>query len=223
MPHTVIEVSRSTLKRLPLYLHVLEDLHRQKQEYISCTALALKFDFGPIQVRKDLEVTGAAGTAKIGFRISDLIRNIKTFLGWHNVQDAFLVGAGNLGKALLGYRDFDSYGLNIVAVFDKDPEKIGTRIFEKEVMPVGKMPGLAARMHVNIGIVAVSAIAAQEVVNVMVTSGIRAVWNFAPAPLEIPQGIILENARLTQSLAVLSNKLKCLLEEETKESVPCPM
>jgi redox-sensing transcriptional repressor len=75
-------VSRSTLKRLPLYLHVLEDLHRQGQIHVSCTAIAGKFDFGPIQVRKDLEVTGAEGTAKIGFKVADLLRDIKVFLGW---------------------------------------------------------------------------------------------------------------------------------------------
>ncbi len=209
-----VVVSRSTLKRLPLYLHVLEDLQRQGREYASCTMLAGKFDFAPILVRKDLEVTGAKGTAKIGFKVVDLIRDIKEFLGWHNVQDAFLVGAGNLGKALLGYKDFELYGLNIVAVFDADPRKVGTRVFNKEVLPMGRMPGLAKRMHINIGIVTVSADGAQAVVDAMVISGIRAIWNFAPAPLSIPDGIILENARLTQSLAVLSNNLKRTLQSE---------
>ena len=207
-----VAVSRSTLKRLPLYLHVLEDLERRGQKHVSCTMLAGKFDFGAIQVRKDLEVTGAKGTSKIGFTVADLIWDIKEFLGWHNVQDAFLVGAGNLGKAIVGYKDFSSYGLNIVAVFDDNPRKIGTRVFDKEVLPMDKMAGLARRMHINIGIVTVSAGSAQEVVDAMVAAGIRAIWNFAPAPLEIPQGIILENARLTQSLAVLSNNLKRVLD-----------
>ncbi len=209
-----VVVSRSTLKRLPLYLHVLEDLQRQGQEYASCTMIAAKFDFGPILVRKDLEVTGAKGTAKIGFQVKALIRDIKVFLGWHNVQDAFLVGAGNLGKALLGYRDFESYGLNIVAVFDADPAKVGTRVFHKEVLAMGRMPDLVRRMHINIGIVTVTADGAQAVVDAMVASGIRAIWNFAPAPLKIPEGVILENARLTQSLAVLSNNLKRTLQSE---------
>ncbi|MBF0331565.1 MAG: redox-sensing transcriptional repressor Rex [Candidatus Omnitrophica bacterium] len=210
-------VSRATLKRLPLYLHVLEGLERQGQDHVSCTFIAGKFDFGAIQVRKDLEVTGVRGTARLGFKVTDLIRAIKVFLGWHNVQDAFLVGAGNMGKALLGYKDFESYGLNIVAVFDADPRKVGTKIFNKEVMPVAKMPALAKRMHINIGIVTVSAESAQSVVDAMVAAGIRAIWNFAPASLEIPEGIILENARLTQSLAVLSNKLTHVLNGDIKE------
>ena len=108
-----VAVSRSTLKRLPLYLHLLENLQNQGQENISCTVIAKEFDFDPTQVRKDLEVTGAEGTARIGFRVSTLIGHIKEFLGWNNAHDAFLVGAGNMGKALLGYRDFDKYGLNL--------------------------------------------------------------------------------------------------------------
>ncbi|MBF0477965.1 MAG: redox-sensing transcriptional repressor Rex [Candidatus Omnitrophica bacterium] len=209
-------VSRSTLKRLPLYLHVLEDLQRQGQEYASCTMIAGKFDFGPTQVRKDLEVTGAEGTAKIGFKVSALVKDIKEFLGWHNAHDAFLVGAGNMGKALLGYKDFDKYGLNIVAAFDQDPKKVGTKIFNKEILPMEKMANLVKRMHINIGIVTVPAEFAQGVVDIMVSVGIKAIWNFAPAPLQIPEGIILENARLTQSLAVLTNKLTMNFDKEMK-------
>jgi len=217
MPATTpTAVSRSTLKRLPLYLHVLENLQQQQQEYVSCTTIAEKFDFGATQVRKDLEVTAATGTAKIGFKITELITAIKDFLGWHNAQDAFLVGAGNLGKALLGYKDFEKYGLNIVAAFDQDQRKVGNRVFNKEILPIDKLPNLVKRMHVNIGIVTVPAAYAQEVVDVMVGAGIKAIWNFAPAPLSIPEGVILENVRLTQSLAVLTNKLTNTQRQQTE-------
>ncbi|MEI8012437.1 MAG: redox-sensing transcriptional repressor Rex [Candidatus Omnitrophota bacterium] len=201
-------VSRSTLKRLPLYLHLLEGLMAQGLEHVSCTQIAKEFDFDPTQVRKDLEVTGEVGTARIGFRVAGLVDSIKEFLGWNNAHDAFLVGAGNLGKALLGYRDFEKYGLNIVAAFDNDPRKVGTRIFGKEVLPLNKLPNLSKRMHVHIGIVSVPAEYAQSAVDLMVNAGIKAIWNFAPAPLRIPADVILENARLTQSLAVLTNNLK---------------
>ncbi len=206
-------VSRSTLKRLPLYLHLLEKLMDQGVENISCTQIAQEFDFDPTQVRKDLETTGAVGTARIGFRAATLVVKIKEFLGWDNAHDAFLVGAGNMGKALLGYKDFEKYGLNIVAAFDKDARKVGTRIFNREVLPLAKLPNLAGRMHINIGIVAVPAEYAQGVVDLMVGAGIRAIWNFAPAPLRIPEGVILENARLTQSLAVLTNNLTKVLRK----------
>ncbi|MFH0753538.1 MAG: redox-sensing transcriptional repressor Rex [Candidatus Omnitrophota bacterium] len=204
-------VSRSTLKRLPLYLHLLENFMNQGMENISCTQLAKEFDFDPTQVRKDLEATGEVGTARIGFKTTSLVLRIREFLGWNNAHDAFLVGAGNMGKALLGYKDFEKYGLNIVAAFDKDARKVGTRIFDRQVLSLNKLPGLVKRMHVNIGIVTVPAGQAQEVVDLMVSSGIRAIWNFAPAPLRISDGIILENARLTQSLAVLTNNLTRVL------------
>ena len=205
-------VSRSTLKRLPLYLHLLENLSSRGEAQVSCTQIAREFDFDPTQVRKDLEATGAVGTARIGFRVAMLIGGIKEFLGWNNAHDAFLVGAGNMGKALLGYKDFEKYGLNIIAAFDNDPRKIGSRVFGKDVFPLSKLPSLAKRMHIHIGIVAVPAGQAQEAVDILVGAGIKAVWNFAPAPLRIPEGVILENARLTQSLAVLTNNLTRTLQ-----------
>lgn len=206
-----VVVSRSTLKRLPLYLHLLEKLQAEGLENVSCTQIAKEFDFDATLVRKDLEATGEVGTARIGFRVAGLTEKIKEFLGWNNAHDAFLIGAGNMGKALLGYKDFDKYGLHIVAAFDKDPRKVGAKIFGKEVLPLSKMPSLVKRMHINIGIVTVPAEHAQSAVDALIEAGVKAIWNFAPAPLKIPDGIILENARLTQSLAVLTNNLTRVL------------
>jgi redox-sensing transcriptional repressor len=205
-------VSRSTLKRLPLYLHLLEKLMAQDIETVSSTLIAREFNFDPTQVRKDLETTGEVGRARVGFRVFGLIASIKESLGWNNAHDAFLIGAGNLGKALLGYKDFDKYGLNIIAAFDKDTRKVGSTIFGKQVLSLNKLTNLAKRKHVHIGIVTVPAEHAQEAVDLLVEAGIKAVWNFAPAPLRIPEGVILENARLTQSLAVLTNNLTRVLK-----------
>ena len=201
------KISRSSLKRLPLYLHLLEGLLKEGAEHVSCTRIAAEFDLDPTQVRKDLAATGEEGTARIGFRIFTLVEHIRDILGWTRPHDAFLVGAGNLGKALLGYRDFERYGLNIVAVFDADPRKVGGKIFGKEVLPLVALPRMAARSSARIGIVCVPAEHTQSVVDLMVGCGLRAIWNFAPAPLHIPPGVILENARLTQSLAVLTSQL----------------
>ena len=99
-------VPRASLKRLPLYLHLLENLMAQGVEYVSCTQLAKEFDFDSILVRKDIEMTGEVGRARIGFKVVSLIGSIKSFLGWDKEQDAFLIGVGNLGKAILGYSDF---------------------------------------------------------------------------------------------------------------------
>ena len=142
---------RSSLKRLPLYLHQLENLMAQQVEYVSCTQLAKEFDFDSIMVRKDIEMTGAVGTARIGFKVVSLIGSIKNFLGWDTQQDAFLVGVGNLGKAILGYKDFNKYGLNVVAAFDNVPKKVGTKVFGVEVLPTIKFVNLARRMHIYVG------------------------------------------------------------------------
>ena len=203
-------VPRSSLKRLPLYLHLLENLMSQGVEYVSCTQIAKEFDLDAIMVRKDIEMTGEVGTARIGFKVASLIGKIKSFLGWDKEQDAFLIGAGNMGKAILGYKDFKKYGLNVVAAFDNDPDKIGKKVFGYEIFPLSKFVNLTRRMHVYVGIVTVPAPHAQAVVDLMVEGGIKAIWNFAPAPVRIPEGIILENVRLTQSLGVLTNKLKNL-------------
>jgi len=202
-----LSVSRSTLKRLPLYLHLLENLHSQGQINVSCTQIAKEFDFDPTLVRKDIEVTGEVGTARIGFRVASLVGRIKEFLGWNSVHNAVLVGVGNMGKALLGYRDFEYSGLNILAAFDSDTAKTGTKIFGKQVFSLGSMPKIVQRMNITVGIVTVPAKYAQSTVDILLKSGIRAIWNFAPAPVRIPEGVILENARLTQSLAVLTNNL----------------
>ena len=103
-------VPRSSLKRLPLYLHLLENLMEQKIESVSCTQIAKEFDLDPTLVRKDIEMTGEVGTARVGFKVASLIGRIKSFLGWDQEQDAFLIGAGNLGRAILGYKDFKKYG-----------------------------------------------------------------------------------------------------------------
>ncbi len=200
-------VSRSTLKRLPLYLHLLEKLSSGGEEYVSCTYIAREFDFDPTQVRKDLEATGAVGTARIGFRVTSLIGRVKELLGWNDTHDAFLVGVGNMGKALLGYRDFEKYGLKIIAAFDKDPRKIKSHIFGREILPLISLPKVARKTPARIGIVTVPADQAQAAVNQLVAAGVKAIWNFAPAPIHIPAGVILENARLTRSLAILTSNL----------------
>jgi len=113
----------SCVKRLPAYLHLLRALQAEGREYVSGTVLSKVHHLEPVIVRKDLAITGIVGTPKIGFRVDELILAIERFLGWDNQTKAVLVGVGNLGSALLGYRGFAEYGLRIVASFDSDPKK----------------------------------------------------------------------------------------------------
>jgi redox-sensing transcriptional repressor len=200
-------VSEPTLRRLPVYHRLLKELQADGWSFVSCTDIGEKLMLDPTQVRKDLEVTGVVGKPKVGYVVPALIDGIEQFLGFKTINEACLVGAGNLGAALLGYRKFHEFGLDIVAVFDSDPSKIGTSIHGKPIQPFSKFANLARRMNLLIGIITVPAPAAQEVADVMVAAGIQAIWNFAPTWLKVPEEIILHNEDLYCSLASLSQKL----------------
>lgn len=197
-------IPEPTLRRLPLYHRLLKDIPGTA---VSCTEIGRRLHLDPTQVRKDLEMAGLAGRPRIGYPVAETLEGIADFLGWRKVNEAFLVGAGSLGSALLGYRKFEECGLRIVAAFDRDPAKLGTRIHGKLVLEEAQLPDLARRMGVLIGIITVPGPQAQRVADMMVEGGIRAIWNFAPIQLVTPENVILHNEDLYCSLAALSQKL----------------
>ncbi len=219
-------VPEGSVRRLPLYHRQLHDICASGMPYVSCSVLARALDLDPTQVRKDIEVTGIVGKPKVGYPAAGLMRWIENFLGWNNTKEAFLVGAGSLGSALLGYEKFRELGFDVVAAFDTNPYKVGTQIHGKEVLHLDKMVDLIQRMHIHIGVIATPAVAAQKVAGLMVEGGIRAIWNFAPVHLRVPDSIILQNEDLYHSLASLSFKLERQLAAErgteTKTNVPNP-
>ena len=196
-----------TLKRLPLYLRLLRRMKEEGAEYASGTVVAKELGLDPIVVRKDLAITGAVGRPRLGFPMDEIIEAIEQFLGWSNSTDAILVGVGNLGAALLGYKGIEQHGMRIVAAFDSNPDIIGTTVNGKKVLDIKKMPELAKRMHVQIGVLTVTASVAQDVADKMLEGGIRAIWNFTPTSLDVPDHVILQREELASSLAVLSHRL----------------
>ena len=196
-----------TLKRLPLYLRLLKKMKEEGAEYASGTVVAKKLGLDPIVVRKDLAITGAVGRPRLGFPMDEIIDAIEEFLGWTNTSDAFLVGVGNLGRALLGYKGFDQHGIRIVAGFDANPMIVGKTIAGKNIHDITEIAALAKSKHVQIGILTVSPPFAQEVADAMVQVGIRAIWNFTPVTLNVPDYVILQREELASSLAVLSHRL----------------
>lgn len=196
-----------TLKRLPLYLRLLRKMKEEGEEYASGTVVAKELGLDPIVVRKDLAITGAVGRPRLGFPMDEIIEAIEEFLGWSNTTDAILVGVGNLGAALLGYKGIEQHGMRIVAAFDSDPNIIGTTVNGKTVLDIVKMPELVKRMHVQIGVMTVTASVAQDVADAMLEGGIRAIWNFTPTNLDVPEYVILQREELASSLAVLSHRL----------------
>lgn len=215
-------VPEPTLKRLPLYHRLLKEWEQGGRESVSCTDIGAAFSLDPTQVRKDLEAAGINGRPRIGYGIFSVIDGIEAFLGWKKVNEAFLVGAGSMGSALLGYRKFEECGLKIVAAFDTDPAKVGQRIHGKHVLPLNRLRDLVKRMHVLIGIITVPAPGAQAVADQLVEGGIRAIWNFAPVQLHVPPPIIVRNEDLYCSLASLSQKLARELETHPLKREPAP-
>jgi redox-sensing transcriptional repressor len=202
-----VSVPEPTLRRLPRYYHYLLRVQGTGQEIISATQMAEDLGIHHTQVRKDLAATGSQGKPKVGHRVGDLLVNIESFLNWNNFSEAFLVGAGNLGSALLGY-NFEKAGIRIVTAFDSSPAKIGHPVHGIDVQPLAKFEELARDRHVAIGILTVPADRAQAIAELMVRSGIQAIWNFAPITLAVPEEIIVENVELYASLAIFSRKLE---------------
>jgi len=216
----ILTIPEPVLRRLPVYYQYLKkQLQAGSLEFISCTKIAEELNLVPIQVRKDLEMTGAQGRPKVGYSVSELLKAIEDFLGWNNTTEAFLVGVGNLGSALLGYKGFKDYGLDIVAGFDSNPAKIGKEINGRKILPVKKLPDMIERMGIKIGVLAAPAEYAQALADIMVRSGIKAIWNFAPQKITVPGNIIVQHENLASSLAVLSKRLALSLVEAEKAKV----
>ena len=201
-------ISKPTIARMPLYLHFLQEESLKGAQYISSTVIAQNISVSSVLVRKDLSlVSSEAGRPRLGFSIPRLIVDIEKFLGYDNLSDAIVVGAGGLGRAFLGYEGFKNNGLNILAAFDVSKEVIGMKVMGKEILPLSKLHSFVKEHGVRIGIITVPKSVAQDVLNQMVEAGIKAIWNFAPAPLRAPNDVVLKTEDLAASLAILAGKL----------------
>ncbi len=207
------KVSKAVLKRLPGYVAYLKSLPENAPPNISATALASALGMGEVQVRKDLATVSDGGRPKIGYQREALIGDIEQFLGYDNTTDAILIGAGKLGQALMGYSGFEEYGLNIVAAFDVAPKmektEEGTPIY-----PIARLPQFCRTHKVLMGIITVPGASAQEVADLLISAGIKAIWNFAPAHLDVPEGTLVQYENMATSLAVLSVHLQAQIKEE---------
>jgi redox-sensing transcriptional repressor len=207
------EISKAVLKRLPGYLSYLRSIPETSSPYISATALASALGMGEVQVRKDLAMVSNGGRPKIGYLRESLIEDISQFLGYDNTTDAILVGAGKLGQALLGYKGFEAYGLNILAAFDVSPTDRQT-VEGKTIYPMEQMESFCRSNKVPMGIITVPAKYAQAVCDQLIACGIKAVWNFANTHLDVPDGILVQNENMATSLAVLSMHLQAQIKEK---------
>ncbi len=209
-----IGVPEPTIRRLPTYLAYLRTIQKTGAEKISAPQIARDLNSDSTQVTKDLSYTNIVGKTRIGYNVAELIDALEEFLGYNRTNLAFLVGAGNLGSAILKYEGFTSTGLKIVAAFDTDPEKIGKKIGNIDIFHIDKFKNLTERLHCQIGIITTPAEISQSIAEMMISWGIKAIWNFSPVTVRVPEGIIVENTSIYSNLAVIINKL-----EKTKTNV----
>lgn len=202
-----LKIPEATVTRLSIYSRFLKRLDKKGVTTVSSGEIAEGVGVSPAQVRKDLAYFGEFGTRGVGYNVKDLIRYTVKILGLTEPWNLILVGAGNMGSALVTYREFKDRGFNIVAVFDNDLTKIGKNIAGVKVQPLEEMPEVIKEKNVRIGIIAVPARAAQEVADLFVKNGIAGILNFAPIALNVPEGIEVRNVDLSVKLEILTFNL----------------
>lgn len=200
-------VPEPSVRRMPQYLHLVRVLQAQGEENVSAPTIARLLNFDPTQVVKDLSYTGVSGKQRVGYSTVELVNALEDFLGFNRPREAFLVGAGFLGSALIQYQGFRESGMKIVAAFDVDKRKFGTDICGVPVFDLEKFRDLASRLHISIGIITTPSGVAQSIADLMVVWGIKAIWNFAPTALKVPEHIIVQDTHIYSNLAVIINKL----------------
>ena len=192
------------VRRLSLYLRQLGSFQRKNRQTISSKHLGESLGLTDAQVRKDLAYFGQFGHPGIGYRVGDLIQQIRKILGTDKIWNVMLVGAGNLGRALAGYKGFQPKGFRLVAVFDNDPTKVGKRLGPFTIQPLADMPALVQKEAIRLAILAVPADNAQDVADQLVGAGVRGLLNFAPVSISLPPDVALSTVDVAVHLEQLS-------------------
>ena len=201
------KVPEPTLRRLPWYLSNAKLMREKGETYVSSTQISKQINIDASQVAKDLSYVNISGRTRVGYEIDALIKVLEDFLGFTNMHKAYLFGVGSLGGALLRDTGLQHFGLEIVGAFDINPELVGKEI---NGIPIYHSDEFEAKMkagNVNIGVLTVPISIAQEITDKMVSGGIKAVWNFTPFRIRVPENIVVQNTSLYAHLAVMFNRL----------------
>lgn len=198
------KVAKAVIVRLSIYNRTLRELEKEEEKIISSEELGECVGCSAAQIRKDFSYFGEFGETGKGYYIGDLKNAVSRILGTDKKWNVVLVGAGQLGSALLAYTGFKRRGFNIIAVFDNDLRKIGKKWEDVTIQDVAELPQVIKEKDIRIGIITVPASVSQSVADMLTSSGIRAILNFAPARISVPKGIELRNADLCAELELLS-------------------
>lgn len=202
-----MKVPEPTLRRLPWYLSNVKLLKQRGERFVSSTQIAKEINIDASQIAKDLSYVNISGRTRVGYEVDTLITVLENFLGFTNMHKAFLFGVGSLGGALLSDSGLRHFGLEIVAAFDVNPKLVGTSL---NGIPIFHSDDFGQKMReydVNIGVLTVPIEIAQQITDTMIAGGIKAVWNFTPFRIRVPENIVVQNTSLYAHLAVMFNRL----------------
>ncbi|MCI6158553.1 MAG: redox-sensing transcriptional repressor Rex [Selenomonadaceae bacterium] len=197
-------ISKATIDRLPLYFRTLRLAQDEGIDIISSEELGRRLGITAEQIRKDLASFGQFGKKGVGYYVNELKRNVGQILGLDHHWNIAIVGIGHLGVALANYQNFVTLGFNLVALFDQDPNVIGSRVNHVKVEDIRDLKRIVKERNIQIGIIAVPAAFAQGVADQLVAAGIKGIWNFAPIKMQVPASMHIVNEDLSIGLSSLS-------------------
>ena len=197
-----------TLRRLPWYLAYIDILKANGVETVSSTQISKAISVDSSQIAKDLSFLNIKGKTRIGYEVDTLSNVLSHFLGFKEIHNAFIVGVGSLGAALIHDTGLSNYGLNIIAGFDINPDIIGKKICDVPIFSIDEMQHYQQKLNASIGILAVPANQAQDAADTMAASGLKAIWNFTPYRIKVAEGIVMSNTSIYAHLALIFNRLR---------------
>lgn len=198
------KIPEATVTRLSVYSRCLDLFEEKGEETVSSSDIAKQLGVTPAQVRKDLAYFGEFGTRGIGYNVNGLQKQILKILGLNKEWNVAIIGAGNLGSALFFYKGFKERGFKIAGIFDNDSRKIGRKIGDKTIIDTKYFAKYVIELKINLGIVAVPAVYAQETVDMVVKAGIKGIINFAPVSINIPDDVMLRRVDLAAQLELIT-------------------
>lgn len=214
------QIPRPTLERFPKYYQVASSfLNKSREPYISSVYLAECLSMDDSQVRRDMMYLDIGGKPRVGYNAEELRNTLAHYLGYFNLNVALLVGAGHLGTAIAEYRGFEAYGLRIIGLFDIDDSKIGEKIGTVQIQPLSNLDSFVPKHNIRIGIITTPAEAAQSVAERLVAAGIKAIWNFAPARLQVPEDVFVQDENLAESFSFISHFMKQFERKKTSKVI----
>lgn len=207
-PVSHVILPEPTLRRLPWYLAYVDTIAERGVETVSSTTLSRDLHVDASQIAKDLSLLNLKGKTRIGYSVADLRKALTSFLGFKDPHGAFIIGAGSLGAALIQDKGLANYGLQLLGAFDSDPERIGREIGGVPVYDISEIADVMKRTPASIAIITVPAENAQDVADMAIAAGIKALWNFTPYRINVPEGIVMSSTSIYANLALIYNRLK---------------